>query len=99
MEVPRLLGREERANGSDARVLAFDGLPVRCGSQLPHALAPEGRRRSLRDQLQSAWELDDVERVGIHDWRYTGMAKPELAKVVASSGFMIPGNVVLTPAY
>jgi hypothetical protein len=37
--------------------------------------------------------------VGIHDSWYTRMAKPELAKVVASSGFMIPGNVVVTPAY
>jgi hypothetical protein len=37
--------------------------------------------------------------VGVHDCWYTEMAKPELAKVVASSGLMIPGNVVLTPAY
>jgi hypothetical protein len=93
-------------------VLAFYRLPVRCGPELPHALASERRRRSLRDQLQSAWELDDVQRMIVHIAKtpvgarnsepgrsFTGMAKPELAKVVASSGFMIPENVILTPAY
>ena len=89
MKAPRIFGGDERADSGYACMLSLYCVAVRYWTKLTHPFRAEWRRRPLGDERESAWELDDVERVRIHVDFYTKMAKPELAKIFAHSGLVL----------